>query len=302
MTKLLSVIIPAYNPNASRLYQTLEGLQQQSLLVEHWELIIIDNNSSPAINIDLSWHPDSRIIKEPEPGLTHARLKGFESAAGNVIVMVDDDNILDKDYLKNTLSIFSLNSALGAVGGKSVPLFETPPPAWLGEFYGNLALRNLGEHEIIAAWQNEYPSCAPIGAGMAIRKQALQTYIDKINGSGHIITDRIGNNLSSGGDNDIVIELLKSGWQVGYFPALKLTHIIPSVRMQSAYLAKLIKHTNKSWVQLLDAHKINPWPKIPLWSVPFRKLKSWFAYRAWQNKVNYIKWQGACGLYDGLSA
>lgn len=301
MTKLLSVILPAYNPDMSRLNQTLAGLRQQSLPFKNWELIIIDNNSSPAIAIDLSWHPNHKLIKELKAGLTYARLKGFENALGAIIVMVDDDNILDKHYLENTLSIFNSNTPLGAIGGKSIPLFEASPPAWLIQFYGSLALRDLGETELIASWQNKYPEAAPIGAGMAIRNQALQSYMGKISGDNKIITDRTGNSLSSGGDNDIVIEILKSGWQVGYFPALQLTHIIPATRMQTRYLAKLINNTNKSWVQLLEDHQINPWPKIPLWSVPFRKLKSWFTYRAWHNSVNYIKWQGACGLYDGLS-
>lgn len=301
MTKLLSVILPTYNPDSCRLHQTLTGLKQQSLPVEHWELIVIDNNSNPVVDIDLSWHPHIKLVKEIKPGLTHARLKGFENAFGEIIVMVDDDNILDKDYLKTTLSIFTSNNTLGAIGGKSVPLFETPPPAWLNEFYGNLALRDMGETDWLTSWQNNYPACAPIGAGMGVRKRALQSYIHKTTSHTAIITDRTGNSLSSGGDNDMIIEILKSGWQVGYFPALNLTHIIPQARMQRTYLANLIKSTNKSWVQLLEAHSINPWPKIPRWSVSMRKLKSWFTYRAWQNSANYIKWQGTCGLYDGLA-
>jgi glycosyltransferase involved in cell wall biosynthesis len=301
MTELLSVILPTYNPDASRLHQTLAGLRQQSLLIEKWELIIIDNNSNPTIAIDLSWHPNYKLIRENKPGLTYARLKGFENASGSIIVMVDDDNILDKNYLEHTLSIFNSNTALGAIGGKSIPLFEGSPPVWLKEFYSNLALRDLGEMPLISSWQNEYPATAPIGAGMAIRKNAIQSYIEKISADKNTITDRTGNSLSSGGDNDMVIEILKSGWQVGYYPELQLTHIIPQGRMRSGYLAKLINNTNKSWVRLLEEHQINPWPKIPRWSVPLRKIKLWFTYRAWQNNVNYIKWQGACGLYDGLS-
>lgn len=302
MTELLSVILPTYNPNASRLDQTLAGLQRQSLSVKNWELIIIDNHSTSPIAIDLNWHPNYKLVREDRPGLTYARLKGIEYASGSIIVMVDDDNILAKNYLEHTLSIFNSNAALGAIGGKSIPLFEVTPPVWLKEFYGNLALRDLGETTLITGWQNKYPRAAPIGAGMGIRKQALQPYIEKINTGKNTITDRTGNSLSSGGDNDMVIEVLKSGWQVGYFPELQLTHIIPQSRIQSGYLAKLINNTNKSWVQLLESHQINPWPKISRWSVPLRKIKSWFTYRAWQNSVNYIKWRGACGLYDGLSA
>ncbi|HMG11414.1 MAG TPA: glycosyltransferase [Mucilaginibacter sp.] len=301
MTKLLSVILPTYNPNPLRLSKTISGLQNQTLIFDSWELIVIDNNSVPAIEIDLSWHPNSRIVTEEKPGLTYARLKGFEQAKGAVIVMVDDDNILDKDYLKNTLAIFTANPKSGAIGGKSTPSFEEAVPIWLTEFYGNLALRDLGENVIIADWKNEYPWGAPIGAGMGIRKLALQSYLHKIANSNTILSDRTGASLSSGGDNDIVIEILKSGWQVGYYPQLELQHIIPVRRTQVNYLARLLNNTNKSWVQLLASHDISPWGEIAPWSVPFRKIKSWFTYRAWQNKVNYIKWKGACGLYDGLS-
>lgn len=301
MTTLLSIIICTYNPDANRLQQTITSLQNQSLPFDNWELIIVDNNSFPAINIDLSWHLHNQIVKEQKPGLTYARLKGFRQAKGAFIVMVDDDNILDKDYLKNTLTTFTSNDKLGAIGGKSIPLFEKTPPKWLKDFYGSLALRDPGKNEMIAGWNNEYPACAPIGAGMGIRKKALETYIEKAKKGNITIADRTGNALSSGGDNDIVIEILKSGWQVGYFPVLELKHIIPEQRMQVHYMARLLNNTNRSWVQLLEAHGINPWIKIPKWTVPFRKIKSWFTYRAWQNTSNYIKWHGACGMYDGLS-
>ncbi|WP_295720263.1 glycosyltransferase [Mucilaginibacter sp.] len=301
MTEFLSVILPTYNPHASRLLQTISGLKVQTLPFASWELIIVDNNSAPAVNIDLSWHPNHKIVKEAKPGLTHARLKGFEQASGAIIVMVDDDNVLDKDYLKNTLSLFGKSSTLGAIGGKSMPLFESPPPLWLNEFYGSLALRDLGDEPIISTWKNEYPNSAPIGAGMGIRITALGAYIDKIKASGSIISDRTGNELTSGGDNDMVIEILRSGWQVGYFPSLQLHHIIPEQRMQVNYLARLLNNTNRSWIQVLEKHHINPWKKVNGFTVPFRKTKAWFTYRAWQSAANYIKWQGACGLFDGLA-
>jgi hypothetical protein len=117
-----------------------------------------------------------------------------------------------------------------------------------------------------------------------------------------VISDRKGGSLSSAGDNDINIEILKAGWLTGYFPALVIKHIIPKERMQAAYIARLINNTNKSWVQLLQSHNINPWGLIPSWSVPLRKIKAWFTYKAWIKPVNYIRWQGACGTFDGLSA
>ncbi|GAB2698888.1 hypothetical protein GCM10027037_24080 [Mucilaginibacter koreensis] len=293
----ISVIIPTYNPKAHILRRTLQALREQTLPLQHWELVMVDNNSADAIDADISWHLHSCIIREPKPGLTSARLAGIKASVGSIIVMVDDDNLLDHNYLKNALDIFTRHPFMGAAGGKSIPDFEIPPPAWLKEFYNNLALRNPGEYESVSKWDNKYPADAPIGAGMVLRRQALKTYISKK----HTISDRSGNALSSGGDNDMVIEALKSGWQVGYFPSLSLTHVIPAARMSEHYLANLIHQTNKSWVQLLHSHQICPWPNISALSLPFRKAKAWFTYRAWKKPIGYIKWRGACGLFDGLA-
>ena len=302
MPELLTVILPTYNPDVGRLQQTLGALQRQSLPIGAWELIIVDNGSTNgfAANVDLSWHPNAKIVTEPKQGLTYARINGFSEALGQLIVMVDDDNILAADYLATAVTFAQQQPKVGAFGGKSVPLFETAPPDWLPEFYGSLALRDLGDTIQTAAWAQTYPTCAPIGAGMVIRREALASYISKIQSHKNSITDRTHNSLTSGGDNDMVLEILKAGWQVAYLPALSLQHIIPAGRMQTAYLARLNNHSGKSWVQLLEQHGINPWAKIPRRTLPLRKLKAWFSARAWKGPVNYIKWQGACGLLNGL--
>jgi glycosyltransferase involved in cell wall biosynthesis len=299
---LLSVIIPTYNPDTARLLQTLSALKSQSLPADQWELIIIDNNSSNNFRqgLNLSWHPAGRVTAETKQGLTYARLKGFNESTGDIIIMVDDDNILHDSYLEKTLSIFAQNPKMGAIGGKSLPLFESEPPEWLDEFYGSLALRDLGDKAITVNWNNQYPGTAPIGAGMAIRRAALTSYIEKVTSGNSQTSDRKGNSLSSGGDNDIIIEILKSGWQVGYFPGLELQHVIPAQRMKPDYLARLLNNTNKSWVQLLKAHGINPWQQITTTGALLRKAKAWLAYKAWKTYPGYIKWRGACGFYNGL--
>jgi len=299
----LSVVIPTYNPDQKRLEQTLAGLKSQTLSWVQWELIIIDNNSSNQFRCrqDIIWHPLARIVVELRQGLTYARLRGFNESKGDIIVLVDDDNILHCDYLQQALDIFDRYPYLGAAGGKSLPLFETKPPEWLNAFYGNLALRDFGNDMIIAAWDHAYPAAAPIGAGMGIRRAALSAYIKKTASAKKSISDRTGTSLGSGGDNDIVLEMLKSGWQVGYFPQLKLQHIIPPQRMTVAYVARLAQETSKSWVQLLQSHGINPWGKISAQGAVLRKIKAWFIYKAWKNTRAYIRWREACGLFEGLA-
>lgn len=299
----ISVIISTYNPDANYFEEALKALRSQTYPLDHWELIIVDNNSTNDVlsKVDLSWHPHSLITQESKQGLTYSRVRGFSIAQGRIIILADDDNVLDPNYLAETALIFEKDASLGAIGGKSIPLFIVKPPTWLQEFYGNLAVRDLGNKILLSEWQNEYPSCSPIGAGMAILKKALTAYINGIQHAKYRITDRRKFNLSSGGDNEIVLQVLKSGWRIGYFPSLLLHHIIPPQRMEVRYLARLLNNTNKSWVQVLENNQINPWDGISKATLFARKTKAFFSHRAWQSKSNYVKWRGACGLFDGLA-
>src|SRR5206468_488463 len=192
--------------------------------------------------IDFSWHPRVKIIREEHLGLTPARIRGIAESEGECIVFVDDDNVLDPEYLKHVEAICRCNPKLGAIGGKSLPEFEVEPEPWLKEFFGCLALRDLGEetkvysHEQVSVegelQAKQYPSVAPIGAGMAVRREAIQAYVKRVclNPAG-LKLDRTGKNLSSGGDNDMVLTILEAGWEVGYFPQLALTHLIPANRL-----------------------------------------------------------------------
>lgn len=299
----IAVIISTYNPNIVRLSQTLRGLKRQTLPYRDWELIIIDNNSNSSFiqYLEVDWHPNVKIVKEPRPGLTYGRLKGFTESTSEFIVMVDDDNILSENYLTETLKIFEQNSSLGSIGGKSMPLFEITPPIWIAQFYRCLAIRDLGDKVIEEKWDRKFPVAAPIGAGMAIRRIALRTYIEKIQSGYNVITDRQGKNLGSGGDNDIILEILKSDWIVAYYPSLKLEHIIPAERLKVKYLARLNKDSTKSWIQLLNIHGISPWSKIPKLTLRLRKIKAWFIFQPLKNESNYIKYKGICGMYEALS-
>jgi len=303
----ISVIIPTYNPDAANITEGLNSLKTQTLNQSNWELIVVDNNSTNGVlgDLNLSWHSSSSIIKESRQGLTYSRLCGINYAKGNIIVMVDDDNILATDYLQVVLNCFNEHPSLGAAGGKIEGKFNAfIPPDWTKQFWGMLAIRDLGDEAIISEPSlllNNYPDFAPVGAGMAVRKNLLNTYIKNITDNSTIITDRTGDSLSSGGDNEIVINVLKQGYSVTYFPELLLKHIIPESRLTADYLSRLNYESSKSWIRLLLKHNICPWNPIPRWSVGLRKLKSWLSFKAWASQVNHIKWRGSCGVFDGLA-
>jgi len=304
---LLTVIIPAHNPAADRLGRTLAALRAQTLDASAWELIIVDNASSPPIDADrarANGPRNLRVIAEPQPGLTFARRCGLTAARGEFIVLVDDDNLLQPDYLAQVVELFQAHPRVGACGGKSVPEFSQPPAPWVREFDGLLACRDLGGQPLISSGllnpdtgRPVYPAFAPIGAGLALRREAARLWL--ADPTTQTLPDRKGRELSSGGDNDIILTLMRGGWEVAYFPSLSLTHLIPPERTDAAYLGRLNRGIQKSWMQVLARHDANPWPVIPRWTVPLRLAKAWFAHRAWSSPAARIRWQGACGHFEG---
>jgi glycosyltransferase involved in cell wall biosynthesis len=312
MIPLISVIVPTHNPNVDRLKKVFAALKAQKLRCSEWELILVDNAStSPQLllsNFDISWNPLGKILREDRLGLTWARIAGIQASQSNYLVFVDDDNVIDANYLENTIKIFQQNPELGAIGGKSLPEFEVKPELWVKQFWGCLALRDLGEdvqtyrYGQVLHLEKQHPVFAPIGAGMALRKSAAKLYVKSIlENQSRLVFDRIGKSLQSGGDCDINLTLLDAGWAVGYFPQLKLTHLITANRLTKNYLARLNRASSRSWVQVLDTHNIRPWSKIPQWSVLPRKVKAFLTYQPWRSPTAYIEWQGACGMFEGLS-
>lgn len=302
----VTVIIPTHRPHADRLRRTLQGLRDQTLPASDWELLLIDNASHPAVSPDdfaASAPANLRLVAESRLGLSHARRRGFTEARGDILVLVDDDNVLAPDYLARILDHFNTHPSVGALGGRSVPEFESPPAPWATPFFDLLAIRDLGPAPLFSSLsppdsdRDAYPVCAPIGAGMALRRAAVQPWLDHADPAA--LSDRRGGELTSGGDNDIVIHLLRSGWSAAYFPDLSLTHIIPAGRLEPAYLARLNRGIQKSWLQLLLRHGLSNWPAIPRWSVPLRQIRAWFTFRAWSSPAARIRWQGACGHFEG---
>ena len=113
------------------------------------------------------------------------------------------------------------------------------------------------------------------------------------------LTDRRGSELTSGGDNDIVLTLLEAGWEVGYRPRLLLTHLIPSGRTTKEYLARLNHAIVRSWVQVLDRHGIRPWLPIPRLTVWLRKLALTGDIARGAARRTMWRWRGACGQFEG---
>src|SRR5216683_5519979 len=237
---MLSVIICTHNPRSDYLRRCIGGLRGQTLPYSWWELVVVDNRSDEVVahRIDLSWHPEVRIVREETLGLTPARLRGIRETSGELLVFVDDDNMLDADFLQIALRTAKEKPFLGSWSGQCRPGFEEPPPEWTRRYWGSLVIREFDND----VWSNlpRLPESMPCGAGLCVRRGVALRYLHlHESGKRSFQFDRTGDSLLSGGDNDLAACACDIGLGVGLIASLKLTHLISPERLTEDYLVRL---------------------------------------------------------------
>lgn len=247
----LTVIICTFNPRREYLERTLAALRAQTLPAAQWDLIVVDNNSSPPLAswLDLSAFPAARIIVEPAQGFTPALIRGLRDVTSEVCVLVHDDNLLAPDYLAHVVRLATARPQLGACSGGYEGEFEEPPAPHLAPFIAYLAVNPIDRDR----WSNglyDYPA-TPCGAGMAVRTEVLRQW------ARNVATDerrrslgRHTDKLTSCEDFDIAFTAIDLGYETGVFTCFKVKHLIPKGRVQLDYLRRLVEGHGYSSVLL----------------------------------------------------
>jgi glycosyltransferase involved in cell wall biosynthesis len=246
-----SVVICTHNPRSDYFVRVLDGLRNQTLPLHKWELLIVDNASRVplASTWDISWHPTARYILESELGVAYARRRGFQEASADLIIFVDDDNVLEENYLAEAIRIAQEWPSLGAWGSGCIRgEFEVEPRESLRSW--------LPVREVTAArWSNlagfhllgESPEEAiPWGAGLCIRKEVAIAYCEFCNQSSLQIISHQGEGLLGGEDTEMCFVCCSGGLGVGIFPELKIIHLIPQRRVSEDYIVRFAEGTGIS--------------------------------------------------------
>ena len=278
---ILSAIICAHNPDLKRLARVFRALADQSLPMTEWECLLVDNASQPALagTGAMNWHPAGRILSEAALGLTPARLRGIAEAKGKYLVFVDDDCVLDPDYLANTVQIFRGHPFLGAMGGYGQAEYETSPPTWLTpslrHYHLDMPPPVLGGDLIYAEVLGYWGPWFPIGAGLCIRREVAVRYAEKIRSDPVAVGfDRSGKQLAGGGDLDMGIHAMEQGYAIGKSRRLRFTHIVPDFRLELKYMLRLLYMSQYTTERLL-VHRGWKQPVPLTGSTVSRKIKRW---------------------------
>jgi glycosyltransferase involved in cell wall biosynthesis len=237
----IDVILCTCNPRRDYLERTLAALDEQVFAGERPSVAVslVDNNSSPEVVAWLRRMCEERGIQylhEAEQGLVHARICGLRNTKAGLIVWVDDDTVLEPNYLAEASKVYCGKPFLGAWGGSIRLELEKPVPEYIRP---HLAL--LTENSVEVEEWSSYRTCTPVaGAGMCVRREVGDRYVENYESSPmRKLLGRSSERLFSGEDWDFCLTAVELGLGVGRMPQLALTHLIPERRTTEDYLLKI---------------------------------------------------------------
>ena len=239
----LSVIVCTYNRD-KYIYNILKSIAENDFPPEKFDIILINNNSTDSTESECErFQSDFPQIEfhyfvEKNKGLSHARNRGIKEAAGDVLVYVDDDATVNREYLQAYSTFLEQNLQAMAAGGPVIPVYETQKPEWMSHFTSQLVTGYLYKGNRVLEFKGgKYPG----GGNSAYRKSVFEK-----TGFYNVDLGRKGDSLIGAEEKDIYDKMRSFGMKYYYLPDAILYHIIPETKLTKEYFNRLTYSIGKS--------------------------------------------------------
>ncbi len=247
----ISIIVATYN-RAHQLLETLESLIRQDLPAEEWECVVVDNNSQDDTQKCLTEFTEKHsefnicIVREERQGLSFARNRGIEKSRGEIIAIIDDDELVNEHFARGYLELFDKYQIAVAAGGRVVPRYPSGRPSWLSHFT-EVPIANPTD------WGDsirKFPKGKiPAGGNMSFRREILLKY-----GGFETSLGRVGEKLTGGEESDLFERLANDGVEFWYTPDSIIYHIIATEKLNADYFKRLAYNTGISQRHRAEIH------------------------------------------------
>ena len=244
----ISIIICTYN-RADNLKDCFDGLAAQEISSNFsWEVVLVDNNSSDHTrqftqDYAASGHFMLHYTFEAKQGLSHARNQGISASSGAILIFIDDDIRVSKNWLQSIVNVFHTQQC-DAVGGRIHIESPAKLPKWITpDMYGFLGHQDFGDAPHPMDGYKEFP----FGGNMAMRRSAF----DKVGlfdtEMGRKGTGLKKEELFKGEEVDFFHRLADADGQFYYQPDALVLHKILAHQLKPGFFLTL--HNNAGLLQ-----------------------------------------------------
>lgn len=210
----VSVIVPTHN-RPDKLAQTLSCLSKQALGPADYEIIVVDDGSFPPVTLPLNVH-GPRCIRVRLEGRERsaARNQGAAVARGELLVFVDDDMRVGRDFLEAHLR--AQTEWPGALVVGAVRLTDEALATSFGRFRQKLEQQGVPTSRGITSLPN---FCT--AQNMSISKSSFQ----QLGG--------FDEGIISGEDQDLALRHTARGGQIASIPEVQAIHFDSALDIKS---------------------------------------------------------------------
>ncbi|HHQ4527549.1 TPA: glycosyltransferase family 2 protein [Aeromonas hydrophila] len=158
--QLVTIVIPCYQ-QGHLLSRALRSVQSQTY--DAIEVIVVDDGSEPAINIEQEEYSfPLALLRQKNQGLSAARNTGLKLAKGNYIKFLDADDELLPECIASQVAMMGSENTISCTGFREINEDtgkETDIIPAFGDALSALLMVNIGPPHIYLFWTSEIRAC-----------------------------------------------------------------------------------------------------------------------------------------------
>ena len=232
---VLSITVCTYN-RVKFLKNCLKSILDQTKGSPIIEINIIDNNSSDKtfdyIHEMQKKFTEINYFVEKKQGISHARNLSFKVCKGNFLAFVDDDAIINENWLKSLLVELKNQNEDIIYGGPIFPKFESEPKKWIDkDYFIRKFKKNNGFLGKIKSKEGFSGGNMCISKNLFLRSDSFNTEIGMT-----------GGNMGLGEEPDFFYKLVKKNKEVKLYniSEMSITHYEAEYKLKREYLKERI--------------------------------------------------------------
>ena len=229
--ELVSIVIASYR-RVPMLTDTIRSLCRMQLPADHRvEVVIVDNDPDggareavQSLVAECAEYFELRYVHEAQKGLSYARNRGIDESRGEVIVFLDDDVFVAREWLVALLNCLATTGA-DCAGGRTLIHWEGEPDPVLRACEQKIVAIDFGERDFEMRGKE-----LPGGGNAAFRRNVFERGLRFSTELG-----RVGGVLLSGEDTELMRRLRQQGGRIWYCAGGVMYHRTGGPRLSRQY-------------------------------------------------------------------